>query len=50
MLAVCHQPYVDLVASGGLTEMLKPEGVLFDVKSMIADPSTLPASFHYESL
>jgi len=50
VLAVSHRHYVDVVSSGGLTEMLKPEGVLFDVKSMISDPSSLPASFHYESL
>jgi len=50
VLAVSHEAYVELVASGGLSEMLKPRGVLFDVKSMIDDPSTLPASFHYESL
>jgi UDP-N-acetyl-D-galactosamine dehydrogenase len=50
VLAVSHREYVELVERGALSEMLKPEGVLFDVKSMIADPSSLPDTYHYESL
>ena len=50
VLAVSHQTYIELVASGGLASMLHDHGVLFDVKSMIADPDALPATYHYESL
>ena len=50
VLAVSHQTYIELVASGGQAAMLHDHGVLFDVKSMIADPDALPATYHYESL
>jgi len=50
IVAVSHQSYRELIAAGGLGEMLRADGVLFDVKSMITDPSSLPDTFHYESL
>ena len=48
ILAVAHRPYLEKIPSK-LLSLVRPDGVLFDVKSMI-DPAAVPATISYWSL